>query len=110
LLHFACQSGNAENVKLVLDEFANSFGSSHARFLSFKTKHNKTALMFAARNAKTKVFETLWNFIESKLDLNEQRKMLLEEDEDGWTAFHFSTRNKNKKIFELVTKVYVEKL
>jgi ankyrin repeat protein len=76
---------------------------------SKKTEFRETSLMFAAENDETKTFENVWNFVVTNFSEYEQRKILLEENSNGWTDFHYATKGESKESFEIARKIYVEK-
>jgi hypothetical protein len=68
--------------------------------------NNKTLLMNAAEDRKSKELEMFWNFLDKNLNEDEKRKILLVEQEFSWTALQFSTCNEDPKSFLFMKKIY----
>lgn len=110
MFYHVCEKFGSEVVNLVLNEFMNNFGVVETKeiFLE-RTKSGQTLLMAGAKNKLQEVFKILWNFIETNFKVEDQEKMLLTEDENGWNAFHYATHSTSEKL-ELVIKHYKQKL
>lgn len=108
LVIMACRH-HSDVVKLVLEKLLANLESSEIKTLvREKTRKNQTALMISAK--KEKVFETLWDFIENNFDSEEQKEMLLEEDQEGWKVFHWAIHGQSTDNIKILSKIYSEKL
>lgn len=110
LLHEMCRDYDADCVKCVLDHIVGNLELDEIKaFIFLKLTTRKNALGFAASNINERVFETLWNFFEEKLYLEEQTKVL-EDNESIAKILNHAAGNVNKESFKKVAQILEKKI